>query len=409
MAKLRQKNPPKENYATVTTQTLKLDELEPAPYNARSITQEALSGLTTSIESFGLLAFPVVNQRGNKYRIVGGHQRVAVLKARGETEVECVVVVLDEATERRANFTLNNRAIQGRFVPELTKALLQEIRELVGEEDSKRLFGELRFDALVKQLTRSMSLVVGVDDTEKSGKVDEDDEPSIVRSKPFSQAGRFYRLGQHVLYCGKVESKGSLMGFGFEKADAAFMVIGRKDEASDAYVESYVAHLLANTDGPIYIATNFPTLPAVQERFTAIGGHWSNTLVWYSPDAKPSEEEFYKDVTIPVLYGWREDAAHYFCGSRDQGNVFKLRRTARSELPVEVIVRCLHNSTKVGGAVLDVDVRRGATVIAAEKTGRRLLGYANAPREADNVRARWAHFVHGTKSNWQAATPEFKG
>jgi len=399
-----------EKYASANIVRLKIADIEPAEYNARVITAEALNGLQRSLEQFGLLAFPVVNKRSDgTYRIVGGHQRMRVLQDKGETEVECIVVEFDDAIEKKANFTLNNRAIQGTFIPELTKALLAQIEQSVKfrSDIHPSLWDDLRFDSLVKQITKSTKPTAGVDDVEKEGQCDEDDEPSVGRAAAVSKLGTFYKLGTHVLYCGKIEGKGSLSGFGIDVADAAFsFVAGQKSkDVSQTYVDTYVSHLIANTNGPIYIASNFQTLPLLQGRFVELGGHWSNTLIWFSPNAKPNDEA-YKEVAIPVLYGWRESAAHYFCGARDQGNVFKLKRAQKSELPVELIVRCLLNSSKAGAPVLDIDVGRGASLIAAEKTGRRLMGYACTPRDADTVRQRWAKFVHGAQANWKSATPE---
>lgn len=410
MAAVKKKvQPLKENYAAVEIVRLKLDQLKPAEYNARTITQEALSGLSSSMEQFGLLAFPVVNKRLEGYRVVGGHKRIELLKQRGDTEVECVVVKFDDKQEQQANFALNNRAIQGTFVPELTKALLEQIKDALAQQghEPQDAFSELRFDALVKYINKNTKHVLGVDDVQVEGQIDEDDEPGVARTKPFSKSGVFYQLGKHVLYCGKLEGKGSLTGFGIENADAAFTFIAHNQNISAAYVDTYLAHVLANTNGPIYVATNFSVLALLQGRFESLGGHWSSTLVWFSPDAKPNDES-YREISIPVLYGWRETAPHSFFGGREQGNVFKLRRSQKAELPVELIVKCLLNSTMAGMFVLDVDVRRGASVIACEKTGRRLVGYANSPREADATRQRWAQFVHGKSVNWSSATPERK-
>lgn len=68
------------------------------------------------------------------------------------------------------------------------------------------------------------------------------------------------------------------------------------------------------------------------------------------------------------------------------------------------MVKAIQNSTTTGQRVLDVLADGGTTLIAAEKTGRRLLGYVSSPREADRVRRRWAQFVHGEGADWKALT-----
>lgn len=111
----------KTKYARVTVRRFKIADLEDAPYNPRSATQRALAGLGKSLETFGLLALPVVNVSDGRNRIVGGHQRVKVLKAQGEKFIQGVAVEFNAAAERKANLTLNNEAIEGQFVPEMTK------------------------------------------------------------------------------------------------------------------------------------------------------------------------------------------------------------------------------------------------------------------------------------------------
>lgn len=109
---------------------LPLSKLTPAGYNPRLISDAARKGLTASIERFGLVQPIVYNKRtGN---IVGGHQRLDVLLARGDTEADVVVVDLPEEEEKALNLTLNNPAIQGEFTTDVT-ALLDELQEALPE------------------------------------------------------------------------------------------------------------------------------------------------------------------------------------------------------------------------------------------------------------------------------------
>ena len=65
----------------VQLERMRIADLAPAPYNPRQISEEALAGLGTSVDRFGLVEPVVWNRRtGN---VVGGHQRLKVLQARG--------------------------------------------------------------------------------------------------------------------------------------------------------------------------------------------------------------------------------------------------------------------------------------------------------------------------------------
>src|SRR5437867_3588933 len=93
---------------------LKLDQVKPANFNPRAISDEALAKLERSIQEFDLVEPLIVNKRTG-YRIVGGHQRFKVLQKMGVSTTECVVIDVDEAREKALNIALNNRALQGEY------------------------------------------------------------------------------------------------------------------------------------------------------------------------------------------------------------------------------------------------------------------------------------------------------
>ncbi len=125
----------------------KLSELNPASYNPRSITDNALQGLANSLQKFGCVEPIVVNVRDGKNVIVGGHQRhKALVKLHGEDfEVTCIVVDLDEADEKLLNLSLNNPHIQGEFIEGLAE-YINHLREQLPSDDSNLV--DLRIDQL---------------------------------------------------------------------------------------------------------------------------------------------------------------------------------------------------------------------------------------------------------------------
>jgi len=103
-------------------------DLTPAPWNPRTISEEAMEGLTFSIQKFGLVSIPVWNKRTK--HIVGGHQRYESLMAedRGNEMIPVVEVDLSEDEEKELNLTLNNPATQGQFTNKV-----QEVADLIQE------------------------------------------------------------------------------------------------------------------------------------------------------------------------------------------------------------------------------------------------------------------------------------
>ena len=169
-------------------QVMALSDLEPAPYNPRTISATALAGLRNSVERFGLVEPIVWNRRTG--RVVGGHQRLKVLQGMGETETQVVVVDLDETEEKALNVALNNPAIAGEFTADIHR-LLAEINAAMPE-----LADLLRFDDLAEQ-TRALL----ADLTPNEGATDPDEVPEAPET-PITQPGDLWVLGRHRLVCG---------------------------------------------------------------------------------------------------------------------------------------------------------------------------------------------------------------
>lgn len=124
----------------VLIEKIPVAKLNPASYNPREISDQQLSGLKASMDRFGCVELIVWNKRtGN---IVSGHQRFKVLQSEGVTDIDVVIVDLDESEEKALNVAMNNPHIAGDFTPDLQE-LLSEIK--VAEPD---MFVDLRLDAL---------------------------------------------------------------------------------------------------------------------------------------------------------------------------------------------------------------------------------------------------------------------
>lgn len=95
-------------------QEIKVTALNAAPYNPRVTLEPGMpewEKIKRSISEFGNVEPIVWNKRtGN---VVGGHQRLSVLKSMGYEEVPCSVVDLDEDEEKILNLALNK--IKGRW------------------------------------------------------------------------------------------------------------------------------------------------------------------------------------------------------------------------------------------------------------------------------------------------------
>jgi len=110
---------------------LPIEQLIPASYNPRRVlkpTDKAYRKLEASIREFGLVE-PLVWNEGTGH-VVGGHARLAILKAIGLTEVPVSVVNLSDAREKALNVVLNNQEAQGRYDPRRLADLLDDLEAL---------------------------------------------------------------------------------------------------------------------------------------------------------------------------------------------------------------------------------------------------------------------------------------
>ena len=113
------------------TRTLPIASLRPAPYNPRVPLQPgdpAWTRLERSLREFTLVQPLIWNERTG--HIVGGHQRLEVLKHLGHTEVECIVVDLSLEREQALNITLNNPHVGSDFDPQLLNRLIEDLQSL---------------------------------------------------------------------------------------------------------------------------------------------------------------------------------------------------------------------------------------------------------------------------------------
>ena len=86
----------------------KVKDLIPADYNPRKDLKPGdpeYEKLKRSLKQFGYVEPVIWNQTTG--RVVGGHQRLKVLIDMGVSEVECVIVEMDEEKEKALNVALN--------------------------------------------------------------------------------------------------------------------------------------------------------------------------------------------------------------------------------------------------------------------------------------------------------------
>lgn len=181
----------------------KIEDVNPAKYNPREISDAAFEGLKESLKKFGFVDPLVVNTRSGV--LVGGHQRLKAATALKLKTVPVIEVDLSPAEEKALNVTLNNRHISGEYTEGLQE-LLKEISLELGDD----FMAALKLDELLNPDAEVIE-----------GQIEDDEVPEP--KKQVSVLGDLYELGPHRLLCGdstSIDAVEKLMGGA--KADMVF-------------------------------------------------------------------------------------------------------------------------------------------------------------------------------------------
>ena len=90
----------------------KVKDLHENPKNPRTLTKHDMAQLTKSMDKFGIIERPIVNKNG---QIIGGHQRVKLLKKAKIKEIECWTPFEEMTQEDCDELCIRLNKNQGKF------------------------------------------------------------------------------------------------------------------------------------------------------------------------------------------------------------------------------------------------------------------------------------------------------
>lgn len=248
-----------------------------------------------------------------------------------------------------------------------------------------------------------------------------EDEAPAVPTTAVSCVGDVYALGEHRLVCGDATDPAiwtALLGderlqmvwtdppYGVSyvgktkdaltiendalKPDALREFLFRALRAHEAHCEKGAAWYVAAPPG-----TPFAEFAFVLGRDGL--DVWRHTLTWIKDRFVMGRADYhYRHESI--MYGWVPGAAHFFVDDRTLDNVFEIARPARNPdhptmKPIDLVARCIRNSSKHGWIVGDGFGGSGTTLMACEQEGRRARLVENDPRYCDVIRKRWTKYA----------------
>lgn len=354
-------------------------DLLPADYNPRKDLKPGdaeYEKLKRSIEQFGYVEPVIWNKTTG--RVVGGHQRLKVLMDMGITEVECVVVEMDESQEKALNIALNK--ISGDWDKDKLALL---IADLQGADFDVSLTGfePAEIDDLFK-------------DTLKDGiKDDEFDVDTELQKPTFSKAGDVWSLGRHRLVCGdstKEETYDLLMGgvkanlvitdppynVNYEGSAGKIKNDNMADEAFynfllDAYTQM---HFAMADDASIYVFHADTEGLNFRRAFADAGFYLSGCCIWKKQSLVLGRSP-YQWQHEPCLYGWKKNGKHQWYTGRKETTIWEFDKPKKNGdhptmKPIPLLAYPIMNSTMSNAVVLDPFGGSGSTLITCEQTDR---------------------------------------
>ncbi|MBT3494529.1 MAG: site-specific DNA-methyltransferase [Rhodospirillaceae bacterium] len=382
-----------------------VDRLIPYARNARTHADDQVAQIAGSIAEFGFVNPILV---GNDDVIIAGHGRLLAAQKLGMADVPVIRLEHLSEIQRRALVIADNKIAENAAWDE--ELLRLELEELQAEDFDLDITG---FD--LDEIDR---LLQGAD-PEGTGLTDDDEVPEAPE-EAITKLGDLWILGQHRLLCGDatvladVEKvlDGGLADLCFtdppynvDYGNKAKDKLSGKDrrilndnlgDGFEAFLYDSCVNILTMTKGGVYMCMSSSELHTLQAAFKAAGGHWSTFVIWAKNTFTLGRADYQRQYE-PILYGWKEGTDHFWCGARDQGDVWFVDKPRKNDLhptmkPVALVERAIRNSSKSRDIVLDPFGGSGTTLIACEKTGRSARLLELDPRYVDVIVGRWQEF-----------------
>ena len=397
------------NQPTMEIKELPLKELKPAAYNPRKKLKKGdkeYEKIKQSLLKFGYVDPIIVNE---DLTVIGGHQRLTVLKDLDYETAKCVIVDLPKEDEKALNIALNK--ITGQWDEALLADLLLDLQE-----------SDFNLDLTGFEPPEIDDILSNVHDKELSE--DEFDVEEELKKPTLSRHGDIWQLGKHRVICGdstKAETYKQLLDdrkanlvvtdppYNVDVEETAGKILN--DNMSDGDFYQFLLSMFTQVenhmedDASIYVFHADTEGLNFRKAFKDAGFYLSGCCIWKKNSLVLGRSP-YQWQHEPCLYGWKKKGKHQWFSDRKQTTIWEYDRPKSSKdhptmKPIQLMAYPIQNSSMRGTIVLDPFLGSGSTLMAADQTGRVCYGIELDEKFVDVIVKRYIEVTGDTEVNVQ--------
>ena len=393
------------NQPTMEIKELPLKELKPAAYNPRKKLKKGdkeYEKIKQSLLKFGYVDPIIVNE---DLTVIGGHQRLTVLKDLDYETAKCVIVDLPKEDEKALNIALNK--ITGQWDEALLADLLLDLQE-----------SDFNLDLTGFEPPEIDDILSNVHDKELSE--DEFDVEEELKKPTLSRHGDIWQLGKHRVICGdstKAETYKQLLDdrkanlvvtdppYNVDVEETAGKILN--DNMSDGDFYQFLLSMFTQVenhmedDASIYVFHADTEGLNFRKAFKDAGFYLSGCCIWKKNSLVLGRSP-YQWQHEPCLYGWKKKGKHQWFSDRKQTTIWEYDRPKSSKdhptmKPIQLMAYPIQNSSMRGTIVLDPFLGSGSSLIAADQTGRVCYGIELDEKFVDVIVKRYIEVTGDTE------------
>ncbi len=374
----------------------------------------AIAKVAASLKEFGWQQPIVVD---NDHVVIVGHTRLQAAQQLGMTHVPVHIANGLTASQIKAYRLADNRTHEeATWDDDLLTLELQDLQHL-NFDLSITGFNSTELDKWLSPLDDSLA--------------DMDTVPDLEDVPNKTQLGDVWQLGNHTVMCG--DSTDAAVVAKLLQGQHAHMVFtdppynvnygvtlkdklrgGNRTIMNDNLGNGFYDFLfkacqnaLNHCTGAVYVCMSSSELDTLQRAFREAGGHWSTFIIWSKNTFTLGRSDYQRQYE-PILYGWKEGGTHYWCGARNQSDIWACDKPVKNDLhptmkPIELVTRAITNSSQRHDIVLDLFGGAGSTLIACEQLQRHARVIELDPKYCDVIVQRWQKHTGQTAQRIAAA------